>query len=115
MEVNWEKKHQNPLYDLTTNQKPFNGILPIVDRETYRFLQNQDIKTRTLVGAFNYYYLLIKGGKGKKDRKTVLSPLLLVMLRNYYKDYKPSYWLFEGHRRVVTILPQAFRLCSEER
>ncbi|MAL13746.1 MAG: recombinase XerD, partial [Algoriphagus sp.] len=33
---------------------------------------------------------------GKKDRKTVLSPILLVMLREYYKAYKPSYWLFEG-------------------
>lgn len=41
-------------------------------------------------------YIFIKGGKGKKDRKTVLSPILLVMLREYYKAYKPSYWLFEG-------------------
>lgn len=41
-------------------------------------------------------YIFIKGAKGKKDRKTVLSPLLLFMLRNYYKAYKPSYWLFEG-------------------
>ena len=41
-------------------------------------------------------YIFIKSSKGKKDRKTVLSPLLLEMLRKYYKAYKPSYWLFEG-------------------
>lgn len=58
MEVNWEKKYQNPLYDLTTNQKPFGGIMPVLDQETYRFLQNQDIKTRTIEGAINYYVIL---------------------------------------------------------
>ncbi|MCE7056300.1 site-specific integrase [Algoriphagus sp. AGSA1] len=41
-------------------------------------------------------YIFIKGAKNKKDRKTVLSPLLLVLLRQYYKEYRPSYWLFEG-------------------
>ncbi|MBK8080500.1 MAG: tyrosine-type recombinase/integrase [Saprospiraceae bacterium] len=41
-------------------------------------------------------YIFIKGGKGKKDRKSVLSPIALDVLRTYYKAHKPSYWLFEG-------------------
>tara|TARA_R110000737_G_scaffold265238_1_gene272966 strand:- start:89 stop:1216 length:1128 start_codon:yes stop_codon:yes gene_type:complete len=41
-------------------------------------------------------YLFVKGAKNKKDRKTVLSPVLLQELRSYYKAYRPSYWLFEG-------------------
>ncbi len=41
-------------------------------------------------------YIFVKDGKGKKDRKTVLSIHLLHLLREYYKKYKPSYWLFEG-------------------
>jgi len=41
-------------------------------------------------------YIYIKGGKGKKDRRTVLSERLLTLLRQYYRAYKPSYWLFEG-------------------
>jgi len=41
-------------------------------------------------------YLFIKDSKGKKDRKTILPEQLLVLLRTYYKAYKPSYWLFEG-------------------
>ncbi|MEJ8801918.1 tyrosine-type recombinase/integrase [Pontibacter sp. H249] len=40
--------------------------------------------------------LLIRGGKGKKDRTTVLSQKLLENLRMYYKEYKPKEWLFEG-------------------
>lgn len=41
-------------------------------------------------------YLFIKDSKGKKDRKTILSQKLVILLRAYYKEYKPSYWLFEG-------------------
>lgn len=41
-------------------------------------------------------FIFIKDSKGKKDRHTVLSPLLLDLLRAYYKVHKPSYWLFEG-------------------
>lgn len=40
--------------------------------------------------------LLIRGGKGKKDRTTLLSQKLLFELREYYKAYKPQLWLFEG-------------------
>lgn len=41
-------------------------------------------------------FLFIKDAKGKKDRHSVLSPILLDLLRAYYKKHKPSYWLFEG-------------------
>lgn len=41
-------------------------------------------------------YIFVKDSKGKKDRHTVLSPLLLNLLRNYYRQHRPSYWLFEG-------------------
>jgi site-specific recombinase XerD len=40
--------------------------------------------------------LLIRGGKVKKDRTTLLSQKLLQSLREYYKVYKPKVWLFEG-------------------
>lgn len=38
----------------------------------------------------------VKGGKGKKDRVTLLSVKLLDMLREYYKMYKPGEYLFTG-------------------
>ncbi len=40
--------------------------------------------------------LFIRGGKGKKDRTTLLSQKLLESLRLYYREYKPKEWLFEG-------------------
>lgn len=40
--------------------------------------------------------LRIEGGKGKKDRFTILSKPLLEQLREYYIQYKPKKYLFEG-------------------
>ena len=42
--------------------------------------------------------IFISAGKGKKDRQVTLSPVLLVMLREYALDYKPNKkgYLFEG-------------------
>ena len=58
--------------------------------------------------------MFIKGGKGKKDRYTVFSAKLLVQLNAYIREYKPSYWLFEGQdygqysvRSVQAILRKA--------
>ena len=42
-------------------------------------------------------WIEIRGAKGKKDRYTLLSPALLEQLREYYKKYRPMYWLFEGN------------------
>ncbi|PBJ06097.1 site-specific tyrosine recombinase/integron integrase [Flavobacterium sp. ACN6] len=40
--------------------------------------------------------VIIKQGKGKKDRISPLSLKILEMLREYYSIYKPAIWLFEG-------------------
>tara|TARA_R110002012_G_scaffold320402_2_gene543970 strand:+ start:78536 stop:79663 length:1128 start_codon:yes stop_codon:yes gene_type:complete len=40
--------------------------------------------------------VLIKNGKGNKDRISVLSPNLLKDLQVYYKEYRPKNYLFEG-------------------
>ncbi|NPA67068.1 MAG: tyrosine-type recombinase/integrase [Chlorobi bacterium] len=38
----------------------------------------------------------ISDSKGNKDRYVSLSDKILKMLRDYYKMYRPVYWLFEG-------------------
>jgi site-specific recombinase XerD len=38
----------------------------------------------------------IKGAKGKKDRYTLLSSSFLDLLRKYYRQYRPTDFLFEG-------------------
>ncbi len=43
--------------------------------------------------------VIIRQGKGKKDRIAPLSTKILEMLREYYKGYKPTEWLFEGQKK----------------
>lgn len=38
----------------------------------------------------------VRNGKGAKDRMVPLSPVVLDLLRVYYKAYKPKDYLFEG-------------------
>jgi len=38
----------------------------------------------------------IRGAKGNKDRISLLATDQLALLRAYFKEHRPSYWLFEG-------------------
>ena len=40
--------------------------------------------------------ILVVQGKGKKDRVTMLSNKILTELENYYKQYQPRVYIFEG-------------------
>ncbi len=59
--------------------------------------------------------LFIERGKGKKDRVISLSPHILFMLRDYYRTYKPKFYLFEGqyenehlsHRSIQAVMQRA--------
>ncbi len=44
------------------------------------------------------HLLIILNAKGKKDRVVPISDKVIVMLREYYKVYKPKVWLFEGRK-----------------
>jgi len=60
----------------------------------------------------------VRQGKGKKDRYVMLSNKLLVTLRDYWKEYRPSSWLFYGKRKndpvSVGTVRQVCRLASYE-
>ncbi|WNM23169.1 tyrosine-type recombinase/integrase [Flavobacterium capsici] len=61
--------------------------------------------------------VLLQNSKGKKDRIAPLSPKILEMLREYYKLYKPTTYLFEGQtagnpydsRSLQMVLKQALQ------
>lgn len=40
----------------------------------------------------------VEQGKGSKDRHVMLSPSLLDLLRDYYREARPQGWLFQGSR-----------------
>ncbi len=61
--------------------------------------------------------VLLKNGKGKKDRIVPLSPKILEMLREYYVLFKPTTYLFEGanpgepysEKSLQSVLKQALK------
>ena len=57
--------------------------------------------------------ILVRNGKGSKDRYTVLSQSLLEELRIYYRAYRPEEWLFYGrdrqHPPVLRTLQKTFK------
>jgi len=46
----------------------------------------------------NRHMIRIPGGKGQKDRYTVLSEVALEVLREYWRVYRPKKWLFPGSK-----------------
>ncbi len=43
--------------------------------------------------------IMVRGGKGKKDRTTLLANSMKIVLKKYLEDYKPQYWVIEGTSR----------------
>lgn len=48
----------------------------------------------------------VEQGKGQKDRKVMLSPGLLELLRDYWREARPQGWLFPGKPRINPISPR---------
>lgn len=58
--------------------------------------------------------IFIRNGKGKKDRYSILSDSNLKILREYWKIYKPSEYLFSGRYRTDPINPRSVQKVLEE-
>ncbi len=48
----------------------------------------------------------VEQGKGRKDRKVMLSPGLLELLRDWWREARPEGWLFPGKPRINPISPR---------
>ena len=53
-------------------------------------------------------------GKGRKDRYVMLSPLLLDLLRTYYRAARPSDWLFPGRTPGRPITTRAVEIACDK-
>lgn len=62
--------------------------------------------------------LRVEQGKGKKDRYTLLSRTALVELRDYWRVYRPTEWLFFGRDKArpiaVGTIQKAFQRCKKK-
>lgn len=77
-----------------TNNLKHKTILSTIYSAGLRLSEAVNLKIADIDNERKLIY--VRGGKGKKDRTTILSLALLVLLRKYFKEFKPKVWLFEG-------------------
>lgn len=64
--------------------------------------------------------LIIRQSKGRKDRVIPMTPKIIEMMREYYRQYRPEEWLFEGQnagtpyseRSIQLVLHKAVEQCG---
>ena len=55
--------------------------------------------------------LRVEQGKGRRDRHAMLSPLLLELLRDWWRVARPKAWLFPGQNPVNPMTTRVHRAC----
>lgn len=53
--------------------------------------------------------IFVRGGKGRKDRYTIIAEAALEVLRDYWRVYRPKDWLFPGARPGSHISPRTIQ------
>lgn len=77
-----------------TNNLKHKALLSTIYSAGLRLSEAVNLKITDIDSERKLIY--VRGGKGKKDRITLLAEELLVLLRKYFKIFKPKVWLFEG-------------------
>jgi integrase/recombinase XerD len=82
------------LFSVTENIK-HKAILMIMYSSGLRMSEVMHLKVTDIDSKRMMVY--IRQGKGGKDRYSILSEAALECLRQYWRDYRPKEWLFEGN------------------
>lgn len=89
------KKETIQLIENTNNLK-HKAILSLIYSSGLRIGELLELKKENIDSERMLIH--VKGAKGKKERYTILSNKMLILLRDYYKEYKPKMYLFEGRK-----------------
>ena len=107
---------EDEIYDLINNPKNLKhkAILHVMYSGGLRIGEVPKLRIEDIRSANKQIF--VKGAKGKKDRYTLLSEEALKVLRLYFIDYRPSYWLFEGEaggQYSVSSIRKVFRKAAK--
>lgn len=79
-----------------------NALENIKHRTMIMLIYSAGLRRSELLGLlvgdvdFDRGIVFIRGGKGKRDRQSILAQHLIPVLQEYLKKYMPKTWLFEG-------------------
>ena len=72
------------------------ALLMITYSAGLRVAEAVSLKLHHIESDSSRMMIRIENGKGQKDRYTILSPKVLKVLKEYWKEYRPKEWLFFG-------------------
>lgn len=110
-----KRPHKDRKLPVILNQEEVAKILSSVDNVKHKAILMLVYSAGLRVGEVvrlkpedidgNRMLIFIRGSKGRKDRYTILSKNALKSLRQYWREYKPHKWFFEGARpeRYITV------------
>ncbi len=90
----WNKEEINKILNTVVNIK-HKTLLSLIYGSGLRIGEALNLKLNDIDSK--RMQIRILGGKGNKDRYTILAKSLLKLLREYYREFKPKEYLFEGH------------------
>jgi integrase/recombinase XerD len=99
------------IFDVTENLK-HKAILMTVYSAGLRVSEVCNLKIKDIDSK--NMQILIRQGKGKKDRYSLLSKVNLEVLREYWKRYHPTEYLFSGSGRTGAISPRSVQRMLEK-
>ncbi|MCB2309387.1 site-specific integrase [Clostridium estertheticum] len=103
-------KEVNSIFDVTENLK-HKAILMTIYSAGLRVSEVCNLKITNIDS--NNMQILIRQGKGKKDRYSLLSEVNLKILREYWIRYHPTEYLFSGNGRTHAITPRTIQRILE--
>jgi len=80
----------------STNNLKHKVAIQVLYSAGLRVSELADLKINDI--DFNRKAVIIKGGKGKKDRITIISKVALDNISKYLEEYKPLIYLFESYQ-----------------
>ncbi len=129
------RQELNELFSATSNSKHrvifktiySAGLRPACASHADRLSEAANLKLHHIESPDIHYYnikeksgmwIRVEQGKGKKDRYTLLSSTVLAELRNYWRAYRPTSWLFFGvdkERPIsVSTIQVAFKMAKKK-
>jgi len=102
------------LFAITTNLK-YRAIFMTIYGSGLRVSEAASLRVKDIDSKNSR--IIIRKGKGDKDRFALLPMKTLFILREYYKAYRPKEWLFEngrGSHMKSRAIQRAFQLVSEK-
>jgi site-specific recombinase XerD len=101
----------------------FSALENIKHRVMLMLIYSAGLRRSELLGLFvgdvdvNRHIVFVRGGKGRRDRQSILAHNLIPILEEYLKKYAPKIWLFEGpagERYSESSLRQVFQRAAKK-